>query len=100
MLKARFQARSTSTIPDQNRFVILGEVVEGDVRPSMRFEVRLNSSVVVQGVISGIKTINTADGCKIGLVIDCESSEELKTWAALNIGDGELLNLLDPAPEN
>jgi len=94
-MEAKFLARSTASIPDKKRFLIIGEVVEGQVKPGMKVGVPLNSSIHIEGSVCGVEFLNTADGCKLAIAFECESKDELELWAAMNIGGGEILVLRD-----
>ncbi len=92
---ARFLVKATEQIRDIKRLAILGEVLDGRVTAGMKTLIRLNSQLSVEVTVSGIEVLNTAEGCKIALSIQCESVEELEMLVALNVGEGEVLELRD-----
>ena len=81
--------RSFVVRPD--RFVIAGNVLSGTIRPGMKVRISFNPSFSMASEIASIEHINAEDpATKIGLVIKCESEDELELLEALNIGDEEM----------
>lgn len=94
-METRFQVRSTSSLPDRKRFLILGETLDGSIRPGMKIFVALNNSIKVHATVAGVETVRKEGACEAGLSIDCGSEEELQMWIGLNIEGGEILRLTD-----
>jgi hypothetical protein len=97
-MKTRFRVQSAEPIRHKQRFILLGEVLEGDIKVGMLVSVPLNRGVSIQAEVAGIETACREAGCDSGFSIQCDSDEEVSLWVALNIGDGEELLLTDESP--
>ncbi len=96
-MSARFLAVGSFLLRARNLFVIVGDVVEGEVREGMRLALPLNGSVSVTGVVSSVEFVDILHEKRsyVGLAIAYEDSQELGFWQAMAIS-GETLSLESP----
>ena len=74
----------------------MGEVVEGTVKPGMLIAISLNSALSVTAKVSGVEIVCGEGACETGIVIECESDDELEALTGRAMGDGEALMLTGP----
>jgi hypothetical protein len=90
----KFFAVGSFLLRSRNLFVIVGDVVEGEVRAGMELALPLNGTLSVTGKISSIEYVDVSHQGRsyIGLALACDDPDELGFWSAMNIS-GETLTL-------
>ena len=97
-MSAKFLAVGSFLLRSRNLFVIVGDVVEGEVREGMQLVLPLNGSVSVTGVVNSVEFVDILHEKRtyIGLAIAYEDPQELGFWQAMAIS-GETLTLDSPS---
>lgn len=95
-MSVKFRASSTFALRDKKRLMIEGKTIEGTLKPGMKLGIPLNKLTSVTVIVSAVAALCKEGACDTALAIDCETDGELDRPAALNIGDGEILELSDP----
>jgi len=94
VVAAKFLAVGSFLLRSRNLFVVVGDVVEGEVREGMELVLPLNGTLSVNGKITAIEYVDVSheQRCYLGLAIACDDAEEAGIWSAMNIS-GETLDL-------
>jgi len=85
---AKFRVKDTFTIEGRPLFVLIGSVVEGEIRAGMSVSLPLNSGLTLTGRIDSIEFARTSDGRdNTCLCIHFTDPAELEIWRQLEIRD-------------
>jgi hypothetical protein len=95
-MSAKFYAVGSFHLPSRNLFVIVGDVLEGSVRPGMTFAVQLNPGIAVTSNVAQVEMVDVRYMGKayVGLAVEYVDPAELDFWLALDISD-ETIELTD-----
>jgi hypothetical protein len=94
-MAARFHVRGTFHLTERDRFVVYGDVLEGEVRAGMHLQVPLNSQLSFEAPVAAVDFVDgTPTGSHVALAFLLEQPLDLTTWQGLNIGD-EVLEVHD-----
>lgn len=99
-MSARFRVADAFSIESRRLFVLAGEIVDGVVRPGMSVLIDFNDVVQMHAPIVGVEEIRASDPRKsVGLTIDYEDDLGLALWRGLNIGGGEVIEVVERSPD-
>jgi hypothetical protein len=98
-MSVRFRVEYTFAIAERGLFVLVGEIVEGAVRPGMVLQVPLNDMVTMTAPVHGVEFVDGPDQqSRTGLTLKCEDDIDLSLWRGLNL-DGHVFTVVEPEPE-
>ena len=91
---AKFYAVGSFLLRSRNLFVIVGDILEGEIVPGMEILVPLQGELHVTSRVAQVEYVDVIHEKKsyIGLAIAYEDTEELEFWRALEVS-GETLDL-------
>ena len=98
-MPARFRVRGSFHVTQRDRFVVYGDVLEGEVRPGMHLQVPLNSALSFEAPVAAVGFVDgTPTGSHVALAFPLDRPLDLSTWQGLNIEE-EVLDVHDAASE-
>ena len=94
-MAAKFRVRRVEALFERRQYLLRGEVIEGTVHVGMTLEIALNSSLSVTASIVCVGTTSERGRSDTEVIVQCDSSGELETLLALNVGEGEILEVTE-----
>lgn len=96
-MSAKFLAVGSFFVKSRNLYMIVGDVVGGEVKAGSFVSIRLNPSLSIAAKVGSVEVVEVAHEERnyLGLVIEYDDAEDLEMLAGLGVG-GETLELAHP----
>ena len=97
---AKFRVSKCTAIPDNREYVLVGDTVDGHVKPGMEVGITLNPSTDMTAPIKAVtkNTFADIDGA-IALIVQCEDDIELDIFCCMNV-ENEFVQIYESYPES
>lgn len=96
-MPARFQAIDSFHLPERKLFCIGGTVLEGTVKSGMLLSIPFSSFFEMTEPIHSVERATTSEGTRIVLTFRLKDEDHAVVLMGLNLGAGEVLDVIEAA---